>query len=735
MQIKKSVCMWCHNHCQVQLTIKNGRLVKQEANADHPRAEKISRNAVNACLKARKAAEYFHHPDRLNFPLKRAGEKGEGKWEQISWEQALDEIAGKLKDIIERYGPEAVSTSSGTGRSHDEYRTRFFNLLGSPTNVGMSYICYGPGAVASLALTGYPIMLPSMSQKTKCYMYLGHNPEQSATRAWSPVLKRVKAGEAKLIVVDPRKTVPAEKADIWLQPRPGTDAALLMAMINTIISEELYDKDFVRDWCYGFDKLAERAQEYPPEKVSEITWVPANKIREAARMYATNTPGVITHTMGIEHQPNCIEAINARIILTGLTGSLDVRGGEDLRIHNPKLRSEHEIELNHMVSPEQRAKQIGADRFRIESFIGFDLLMEHVKVKLSRTDICFAHAGMVYEAMITGEPYPVRAMLTLSSNPIVTHVNTKKVYKALKSLDLYVVQDFFMTPSADLADYVLPGACWLERPCIFNFWDSVPYLDVAEEAFPPSVEGQYDRRTDYDLYRGLGIRLGQEKYWPWKNLEEALNYRLEPLGMTVQEIMDKHAGFIPPPPRVEKRYEKEGFGTPTGKFELYSTILEKLGYDPLPRFYEPVESPVSNPELAKEYPLVLITGGRHLPFYHSEWRQVDSARKKHPHPLVQINPKTASELGIEDGDWVWIESPRGRVRQKCRYFEGIDPRVVHGQHGWWFPELPGEEPWLHGLFQSNINVLTTDDPDQCNPINGGWPMRTLMCRVYKAKQY
>jgi anaerobic selenocysteine-containing dehydrogenase len=184
-----------------------------------------------------------------------------------------------------------------------------------------------------------------------------------------------------------------------------------------------------------------------------------------------------------------------------------------------------------------------------------------------------------------------------------------------------------------------------------------------------------------------------------------------------------------------QKHERIGFATPTGKVELYSTILEKLGYDPLPRYKEPPESPISNPVLAGQYPFILITGGRFLPMYHSEHRQIDGWRRQHPDPLVQINPKTASGLGIGEGDWAWIETPRGRIRQRCKYFEGIDPRVVHSEHGWWFPELPGEEPWLHGVWESNVNVLTEDDPAFCNEINGGWPLRAGLCKVYKAKRY
>jgi anaerobic selenocysteine-containing dehydrogenase len=335
--------------------------------------------------------------------------------------------------------------------------------------------------------------------------------------------------------------------------------------------------------------------------------------------------------------------------------------------------------------------------------------------------------------MITGKPYPVRAMITLSSNPMVTQPNVKLVYKAIKSLDLYVVDDYWLTPSAELADYVFPAASWLERPTIWNGYDSGDFVSGCEAAMPAQVEGQYDRKTDYEFWRGLGIRLGQEEYWPWQTLEEAFDHRFEPMGLTfkqfVREVRYTRAT------REDQKYEKTGFGTSTKKAELYSTVLEELGYDPLPRYYEAFDSPIGNPELAKEYPLILITGKRHQPYYHSEHRQIDSLRKQHPYPLVEIHPETASRLGIADSDWVWIETPRGRVKQRCEYTDGIDPRVVSAEHGWWFPELPGEEPWLHGVWESNINVVTDDEPDHCNPINGGWPLRTLLCKVYRAKTY
>jgi len=333
------------------------------------------------------------------------------------------------------------------------------------------------------------------------------------------------------------------------------------------------------------------------------------------------------------------------------------------------------------------------------------------------------HQPSLYRAMFTGEPYPVKALITMCHNPMLVQANTKLVYKALKSLELLVVLEYWLTPTAELADYVLPVASWLERPDHNEDYGG-------EQALPSTIPGEYDRKSDYEILREIGIRLGQD--WPWKNLEEVFDYFCEPSGMTFKQFVEQ--GRRERPPVEYKKYEKIGFATNTGKAELYSTILEKLGYDPLPYYEEPPETPISRPDLVKEYPLILTTGGRFRPMFHSEWRQIDSIRKRRPHPTVQLHPETAKELGIDDGDWIWIESPRGRIRMKCKY-HNIDRRVVHCEHGWWFPELPGEEPWLHGAWESNVNVLTDDDPDHCNPISGGWPLRTALCRVYKAKQY
>jgi len=679
--------------------------------------------------------EFMYHPDRLCFPLKRVGERGEGKWQTISWEQAFDEIAEKLQVLKDKYGGETLGGVKGTFRNKN-FLPRLLMQFGSPNSTTVGKICYGPlyqVGNAMFGCAGDRFNLPGGHRGVgattpKCIFISGTDPFQSWPRVATRIMDSKKAG-GKLIVVDPRETEATKIADLWLQLRPGTDTALFLSIINVIIEEGLYDKEFVEKWCYGFDKLAERAREYPPEKVAEITWVPADKIREAARIIGENKPIYTWNGMGTEQLHNGIQAIHARLSLATITGSIDAEGGTYIAPNLGKMRGMIDVSSLDALPQEQRDKQLGADRFKFLSFPGYDMIAEitqrvwGIMPAGEQSAVASPHQPSLYRAMLTGEPYPVKALIVMCHNPMLVQANTKLVYKALKNLDLLVVLEYWLTPTAELADYVLPVASWLERAD-----HNVDY--GGEQALPSSIPGEYDRKNDYEILREIGIRLGQD--WPWKTLEEVFDYFCEPSGITFKQFVEQ--GRRERPPVEYKKYEKIGFATNTGKAELYSTILEKLGYDPLPYYEEPPETPISRPDVVKEYPLILTTGGRFRPMFHSEWRQIDSIRKRRPHPTMQINPETAKELGIGDGDWVWIESPRGRIRMKCKY-HNIEPRIVHCEHGWWFPELPGEEPWLHGAWESNVNVLTDDDPDHCNPISGGWPLRTALCKVYKVKQY
>lgn len=730
LEIKKALCMWCKGECGVTVYVKDGRLVKIEDDPSFPR--KVFPPPQN-CVRRVAAKEFVYHPERVRYPLKRKGEKGEGKWEKISWQQAFDEIASKLEQIREKYGPESLALTIGTYRTCIEYISRFLNLFGTPNVLGQSQICFGPRSVMAKTIVG---MFPhySVSAQTKCIMLLGIEPSVARPITYYYICEARKRG-AKMVVIDPRRTYSAIHADIWLQLRPGTDCALLMAMINVIINEKLYDKDFVDKWCYGLEKLKERVKEYTPEKVEKITNVPSELIKEAARLYAKNRPGVIIEGMGVEQQQDNAQILHARWILSALTGNIDVEGGEVLYGPHPQFISDWEVELSDKLPIEQRRKQLGSDNFRLLSWPGYELVLKAVRKvwpKPGGTAIeeCKAHAPTVYRAIITGKPYPIKALITVASNPLVTQANTNLVFEALRKLKLYVVVDHFITPSAELADYVLPATCWLERPVLSTFMGFGNYIAAGEAALPKSISGEYDYRTDYDIFRELGVRLGQEEYWPWKTLEEAYDYRLEPLGLTFKDFIRK--GRYLHVKTKYRKYKKTGFGTPTGKVELHSTVLEHLGYDPLPAYIESKETIVSNPKLAEKFPLTLITGGRVREYYHSEWRQVEPVRKFHPFPIVQMHPNTARKYGIKDGDWIWIETARGRAKQMAKITDIVPENIVHAEHGWWYPELLGKEP-LHHVFEPNINLVTDDDPSSCNQIIGSWPLRTALCKIYKAE--
>lgn len=750
-EVKKVMC-WaspgCHDRCGVLVTVKDGRIVKIRGNRQIINGTRLFRSCPD---RLPHFVKWQYHPDQLMYPLKRIGERGENKWERVSWHQALDEIADKLKEIKAKYGAESLAIIEGTLRS-DLYgiRSRFLNLFGNPGNIGCpGTVCLCNKVALWRALLGTSILRENIGI-AKCIVICGWNITESRRVRWQEIRERLQKGEkVKLIVIDPRQTEAAKNADLWLQIRPGTDTALFLAWINVIVEERLYDETFVDKWTFGFDQLKQRVSEYTPERVAEITWIPAEKIRESARTYATNKPatfamfGVAADQIGL----NAIRVEQARVCLRSITGNLGVQGGETPLGPGPIISGKMGIrdsmlQLEEKCSVEQRRKQLGADKFKLMTWPAYEITSKLYK---ERYDIPLNMSGhnflcpepLIWRAILTGKPYPIRAMLTWTSNPLLNAANTKLVYQALKSLnlDLHVVLEHFMTPTALLADYVLPVASKLEKPMCSTKEDFLPVFQCGERAIKPMGE----RRSDYDFFRELAIRLGFSEYFPWKSEEELADYRLKPLGITFKEAATEMYIIGSSEPWTyetinPKTGESTGFATPSGKIELYSNVLEKLGYDPLPFYEEPPESPIRTPDIAKDYPLILTTGGRSRPLFHSEHRQLGMGmREQHPYPLMDIHPDTARELGIADGDWAYIETRRGVIKQRARLTTSIHPKVVNVESHWWFPEQPAQEPWLHGVWQSNANVLTLDDPEACDPLTGGWALRALLCKVYKVQ--
>ena len=694
--VLKSVCRSCHGGCGTLLHVTDGRLTRVEGD----RASPLNRGRL--CPIGTSTLDLVYHPDRLHHPLRRTGARGEGKWQRISWDEALDEIATRLAAIKRDHGAEAIALGTGTGRHHIRWVSRFGHALGTPNWCEPGFAqCFHPRINTTILTFGdLPVNDFTGGTPPQCILYWGHNPVNSGPDGETRFnALEALASHPKVIVVDPRRTRLAKEADLWLQLRPGTDDALALAMLHTIITERLYDAPFVERWTHGFDALAERVRPHSPEWAEPITWVPAAQIRAAARLYAQTRPSMLEWGCAIEHTPNCVQTVRAISMLPALTGNVDVPGGWVLGMHGlgrfPSL-----IEN---LSPEASAKRLGADRFKLLGGEGADLPAAHIPTLL--------------RAMREGVPYPVKAFLVFGNNTLTTYGNARQAREALLALDLLVVADLFMTPTAELADIVLPAASWPELDQLAGLPTVAANVVLAQQKAVRVGECKSDEEIFVELARKMNLPVGTE------SVDEVLASQLaNGCGLTLAEIRDR--GFYTVPFRYRK-HEDGGFRTPTGRIELYATRFAAMGYDPLPYYEEPPESPLATPDVAREFPLVLTSGARIPFFFNSEHRQLANLRRAHPDPLVEIHPETAGRLGIVKGDWVWIETRRGRIRQKARITDEIDPRVVHVEHGWWFPEEPGPE---HGVWKSNANVLTDNGPPY-DPAMGTYQLRALLCRI------
>ena len=691
--VVKSHCRMCHGGCGVLVYTKNGRVAKVAGDPECPI------NHGTLCSKGLASAQLVYPPDRLTYPVRRVGPKASGKWERISWDEALDTIAERILDYKDRFGAESIVFGYGTGRENEAAIYRIANCLGSPNVLTAGHFCYGPRISTSIITCGTnPIV--DYENFPKCIILWGNNvtivnADEYKGEPFSVALDH----GARLIVVDPRLTRPAARADIWLPLRPGTDTALALGMLNVIVNENLYDKEFVENHTHGWEAFVKRVNEYPLERVEEITWLPKEKVREAARLFATTKPAAIQWGVAIEQQNNCVDNDRALMFLMGLTGNLDAPGGQVL-YRTPEVINVGHFGAHGMLPKEQFAKRLGGDRFRLAS--RFAILQPKC----------------VWDAILKEKPYPVKMLFLISSNPVMTRPNAKEVYRALEKVEFMAVADFFMTPTAELADIVLPAATWLEMDYVGDFWKRHGYILPRRKVVQVG-----ECRSDHEMLNDLGHRIGQGQYW-WDDFEQALDYILHPMGITWQDFkkMDYIRGDV-----KYYKYKERGFSTPTRKFELSSTVLEKMGYDPLPQHREPPESPVSTPGVHNDYPYILITGVRQPGFFHSENRQLPWLRELHRDPVVEIHPDTAAKEGIQEGDWVIIESRRGKVRQRAKLALGRDPRLVSAQHAWWFPE--NKDPG-HGWDVSNINILTEDALEGMDPAMGASNLKTALCRIY-----
>ena len=673
-------CTICYHSCGMNVLVEEGRITKVQGLKDHPL------NRGRLCPKGARAIELVYHPDRLRYPLK----KVDGQWKRISWDDALTEIANKLQNLKKEFGPEILSIFSGSIGVENlemmELAQRFKGAFGSPNFISVEGICYRMRIRARQMTFGkYPVE----EMNTRLYVLWGHNPEQSDFPLLLSIQENLKKG-SKLVVIDPRKISLAKKAEMYLSIRPGTDGALALALMHVIIKENLFDKDFVERWTHGFDKLVPHIEPYTPEWAEKITWVQAEDIRKLARLYATaESASIFQGTNTQDQTANGTQNSRAFAILQTITGNINNPGGWAV---GPRLS------ITGLGIPTERIP-IGAEDYPLF----YDLWGR--KSPFGQV-VCFPDSV----------PNIIKALIVTGGNPAVSLPDSNAFRQALQKLDLLVVHDLFMTETAELAHYVLPACTHLEKNGLaysYNVCHGIPYLMLRKKAIDPLHESW----SEFRFWKELAKKMGLGDVFPWETDEEVVELELKSTGLSYKEMKEeKVAGaYYGEKKYGMEEYEKKGFSTPSRKIEIYSETFAKAGFDPLPTYREPDQSPMSGSELSKKYPLVLTTGARILYYTHGQHRNIKALREKIPEPFAEVHPKTATQYGIKDGDPIVVESNRGKIKVKARVTQDILEGVVSIPHGW-----PRD---------ANVNLLT--DVHCREPIMGYPQMKSQLCSIRK----
>jgi len=673
-------CTICYHSCGMNVLVEEGRITKVQGLKDHPL------NKGRLCPKGARAIELVYHPDRLKYPLKKVN----GEWKRISWAVALTEIADKLQSLKNEFGPEILSIFSGSIGVENlemmELAQRFKGAFGSPNFISVEGICYRMRIRARQMTFGkYPVE----EMNSKLYVVWGHNPEQSDFPLLLSIQENLKKG-SRLVVIDPRKISLAKKAEMYLSIRPGTDGALALALMHVIIKENLYDKDFIERWTYGFDKLVSHIEPYTPEWAERITWVQAEDIRKLARLYSTaESASIFQGTNTQDQTANGTQNSRAFAILQTITGNINNPGGWAV---GPRLS------ITGLGIPTERIP-IGAEDYPLF----YDLWGR--KSPFGQV-VCFPDSV----------PNIIKALIVTGGNPVVSLPDSNAFRQALQKLDLLVVHDLFMTETAELAHYVLPACTHLEKNGLaysYNVCHGIPYLMLRKKAIDPLHESW----SEFRFWKELAMKMGLGDVFPWETDEEVVELELKSTGLSYKEMKEeKVAGaYYGEKKYGMEEYEKKGFSTPSRKIEIYSETFAKAGFDPLPTYREPDQSPMSGCELYKKYPLILTTGARILYFTHGQHRNIKALKEKVPEPFAEIHPKTATQYGIKDGDPIVVESNRGKIKVQARVTQDILEGVVSIPHGW-----PRE---------ANVNLLT--DVHCREPIMGYPQMKSQLCSIRK----
>jgi anaerobic selenocysteine-containing dehydrogenase len=782
-------CAMCVSRCGSIAVIENGRFVHLEPDPSHPTGKAL-------CAKGRAAPELVYHSERLLYPLKRTRPKGDADpgWQRISWDEALNLIADRLHSIAKEYGPESVvfSVSSPSTSASDDsvvWIQRLMNAFGTPNLCAAMELCGWGRFQATTYTFGASVpgnYMPDL-ENAGCILYWGYNPNLARLTHATATVEAIKRG-ARLIVVDPRRTGVAKKANLWLQVRPGTDAALALGIAQVMIERDWYDREFIRDWTNGpllvradngslltqrdltedgsaqkyvawsetigrpilydpatgsyesenselalfgkftieslqgevicrtaFELTAELCRQYPPKHVEAITGIGRDQIENAARMLWESRPVAYYAWSGVEMQTNSTQIARAIAQLYVLTGSFDVQGGNVLF---PSVPTANVAGLE-LLSAEQRLKALG--------------LKER---PLGPSRWGFVTSDELYRGILEQKPYGVHGLVGFGANLLLAHADSQYGREALKALDFYVHADLFMNPTAELADIVLPVASAFEREALKVGFEVSPDAQSFVQLRQKVVEPPGEARSDTEIIFDLACRLGfGAQFWDG-DIQAAYRHQLGPSGLSLEMLRERPGGI-----RVHQmtRYRKfaehsdgvpRGFYTSTRKIELYSEKMLEHGYPPLPEFEEPLMSPLSRPDLAEQYPLIL-TCAKNTLFCETQHRGLPSLRRQAMEPEVELHPIAAAERGIRPGDWVRVETPEGSIRARARLNDTLKPEVVCGQHGWWqaCPEIDAPGYDAFDMQGANFNLLIGNAA--IDPVSGSVPHRAYLCQIHR----
>jgi len=808
----RGYCALCTAHCATIATVEHGRVTRLDPDHDHP-------NGGVMCIKGKAAPELVYNPERLNSPLKRTRPKGAADpgWQRVSWDEALDDIARRILEIRDRHGARSIALAKGTksGTSVDDVERwlgRLLNLIGSPNWVSTTHVCNWHKDTGFSYTFGSNLPTPDL-EHSKTFLLWGHNPSATSLILAHDIVQARSRG-MKTVVVDPRRIGIGAQADLLLQPRPGADGALALALIHCLLEESWYDAAFARQWTNGtfllnvatgsivtetdlspagaddryivwdeignqaavydpatghydrdrvipalfgshslkgkdgveisckpvFERLGEIAAQFAPERSEKIHWVPAQKVWQTALLLAHNRPVSMYMWNGLGQHTNATQTSRAIAALYALIGDFDRQGGN---VNFAK------VPINDVGGKEFLPKEAGALRVGRERK---PLGPPAKPGNCAAYDIC--------NAILDERPYPIKALLNFGSNTIMSNADSRRGREAIRALEFGVAADLFMTPTAELCDYVLPATSFLEMSNITTAFEHRREGKTHLQYRAAVIEPLAERRSDTWIIFELAKRLGFGEHFWGGDIEAGFAYELQPSGVTLAQLKSSPGGIsLPAEPQYEKHAKKSpippltkgesggfsvstshgqtasatrGFATPSKKVELYCLPFAAHGVAPLPEFVEPALSPVSRPDIAADFPLVL-TNAKFTTFVHSQQRALPSLRKSSPEPSADIHPETARRFGVNNKEWMIVETPRGAIKVKARVTSNIVPGIVCCQHGWWQAckelELPGYSPY----DSSGANPATLIGADLADPVSGSLPHRSYLCRVKPAE--